>query len=646
MSKKLTLLTTSLLSGAILFAQKDTSKATQLDEIVVTANKIAQKQSTTGKVITVIGKEQIEKSTGKTVAQLLNEQAGITINGALNNAGSIQSLYVRGADAGRTSILIDGIPVNDPSQINNSFDLNLFSINDVERIEICKGAQSTLYGSDAIAGVINIITIKKDINTPFNVKATVSAGNKNTTRENLQVFGKEGKFTYTARFAKIKTDGFSSAYDSSGKKNFDKDPYDGTTTNGSVQYQINNKLSVKAFTQYSQYTTGIDSSSFVDRRNDNAFNKDWITGTGFTYKTQAVTITGNYQYSKLNRNYDDNASIPGATNYSLNNYNGITQYAELYTNITLIKCLHLLAGGDYRYSSMNNLYTSLSPIYGPYSGSFPDTSVNQISGYASLFYNSNHLNIELGGRYNKHSQYGNNYTYTFNPSYNFNKHYRIFGSIATGFKAPSLYQLFAPFGTGNANLKAEKSINYEIGVQQQQQAISNRLVFFYRNIDNGIDYNYINYSYYNYVSQVVRGIEYEVSIQPTKALTITGNYTYLSGQQTTQNRATNKDTVTYNYLLRRPKHNVNLVAGYQFTKALYINISGKYVSSRYDVGNYATPDILLSDYILLGAHAEYQAKESVKFFADAQNITNKQFFDVRGYNSIPFLFSAGVTFNL
>jgi len=152
-----------MLATVLAFSQQDTLHGKSLDPVIVTANKTEQKQSTTGKVITVISKEQIEKSTGKTVAQLLNEQAGITINGALNNAGTVQTVFMRGAGSGRTLILIDGIPTSDPSMINNEFDLNLFSLNDVERIEICKGAQSTLYGSDAIAGVINIITVKKDV---------------------------------------------------------------------------------------------------------------------------------------------------------------------------------------------------------------------------------------------------------------------------------------------------------------------------------------------------------------------------------------------------------------------------------------------------------------------------------------------------
>src|SRR4051812_28494214 len=147
MSMKKILTSIAVITTTATLAQ-DTSSRT-LEQVIVTANKFPQKQNTTGKVITVITKDQIEKSSGKTVAQLLNEQVGITINGAYNNAGSVQTVFMRGASSGRTLILLDGIPVNDPSMINNEFDLNLFSLSQVEQIEICRGAQSTLYGSDA-----------------------------------------------------------------------------------------------------------------------------------------------------------------------------------------------------------------------------------------------------------------------------------------------------------------------------------------------------------------------------------------------------------------------------------------------------------------------------------------------------------------
>src|SRR5687768_17548980 len=126
MSKKLQLITAGLFISICALAQTDTSSKS-LDPVILTANKLPQKQRTTGKVITLISKDEIEKSAGKSLAQLLNEQAGITINGALNNAGTNQSLYMRGASSGRTLILLDGIPIYDPSVISNEFDLNLIS---------------------------------------------------------------------------------------------------------------------------------------------------------------------------------------------------------------------------------------------------------------------------------------------------------------------------------------------------------------------------------------------------------------------------------------------------------------------------------------------------------------------------------------
>ena len=205
MKKKLVFVAAVLFSSYTQ-AQQDSSKT--LDEIIITANRFEQKQSQTGKVITVIGRDVLDKSAGRTVAQVLNQQAGIVINGALNNMGTVQTTFMRGANSGRTLILLDGMPVSDPSQINNEFDLNLFLINDVERIEICRGAQSTLYGSDAVAGIINIITQKQNVKKPFHVKATLSAGNMATYRGNVQLYGKANKLQYQLRSALLSSKGF------------------------------------------------------------------------------------------------------------------------------------------------------------------------------------------------------------------------------------------------------------------------------------------------------------------------------------------------------------------------------------------------------------------------------------------------------
>lgn len=638
MSKTFTLLST-LLIGSVAMAQ-DSIRTKLLDEVVVTANKTPQKQSQTGKVVTVITRQQIEKSAGKTVAQLLNEQAGVQINGALSNAGSTQTVFMRGAASGRTLILMDGIPVNDPSQITNDFDLNFFSINDVERIEICKGAQSTLYGSDAVAGVINIITTKANITGPVNVKATVSGGSFNTWKTNLQVYGKAGKLTYTTRYAHLVSNGFSAAYDSTGTKNFDNDGYNGTHANAALQYQFNSQLLLKAFTQYSAYTAGVDASAFTDKTFYNINNKNQTTGAGFVYKTDALSFTGNYQYSNQRRNYDDNASI-GAPIFSMNDYHAITHYAELYTSVKLGGGFTWLAGGDYRYAMMNNEYRSVSS-FGPYNSKFNDTSMNQASAYTSLHFNNDRFSAELGGRLTNHSRYGTHYTYTINPSYAFDEHFRIFGSIASGFKAPSLYQLYS--GSGNPDLKAELSVNYEAGLQHSYGKFSDRLVFFYRKTDNGIDYNSISFQYFNYVKQMTRGIEYEVNFQPVELLKLTANYTFITAQETTQSRVSFADTV-YNYSLRRPTHMLNITAGFRFSKNLFASVNGRYASDRYDVGAYKKPDVAMDSYFIMGAYAEYTFSDAFKAFFDWQNIGNRKFAEIRGYNGIPSLFNTGITFN-
>lgn len=624
---------------------EDSSKI--LNEVVVTATKFPVKQSQTGKVVTVIGKEQIEKSSGKTVAQILNEQAGITINGAYNAPGSVQTVFVRGASSGRTLILLDGIPVNDPSMINNEFDLNLFSINDVERIEICKGAQSTLYGSDAVAGVINIITVKSNVSKPFNIKATTGFGNKNTTRNNIQLYGKEGKFTYSTRFAKLKTNGFSAAHDSTSNNNFDNDGYDGNVISAAVQYQLIPSLLVKTFVHHSQYKADIDAGVFADEKDYTIKNSNLSSGVGVNFKKGIVNIIGNYQYGELSRRYNNDSLFvrPFGTKFESNKYGGRTQYAELFGNVVARKWLTIIAGADYRWSNMNQQYFSLSS-FGPYSSSFDDTSMHQTSFYSSFIFTAlnKKLNVEIGGRTNNHSRYGNNATYTFNPSYTIDKNWRLFGSIASGFKAPSIYQLFEEF-SGNENLEPEKSTNYELGVQQANEKISSRVVYFHRDIKNGIDYNYIDFNYFNFVKQIVDGLELELAVKPLKNLSISANYTFITGDEQTQSRKNTNDT-TYGYLLRRPKHNLNLNIGYQFTKDIYASITGKSVSSRYDVGGYQKEDALLKQYFLLSAYASYNYKENLKFFVDFQNIANKKFFDLRGYNAIPFLVNGGITFNL
>lgn len=163
-------------------AQQDSAS---LDEVVITANKYPNKTSLTGKVVTIITKEQLEKNGGKDLSQILMEQTGLYIGGANSNFGKDKSIYLLGAAIQYTLITIDGVPVYDASGIGSNFDLRNLSADQIERIEIVKGSQSTLYGSDALAGVINIIT-KKSFAKKIEANGLISYGSNNSFKANIE----------------------------------------------------------------------------------------------------------------------------------------------------------------------------------------------------------------------------------------------------------------------------------------------------------------------------------------------------------------------------------------------------------------------------------------------------------------------------
>jgi vitamin B12 transporter len=152
------LISSQLVAQQTEFQERDSTRT--LDNVVVIATKYPTKQSNTGKLVSVVTRQQIEQSAGKDLAQVLNEQTGMTVSGAFSNPGKDKSIFFRGANSNYTLLLLDGIPLNDPSGTGGAFDIRLIPLEQVERIEILKGSQSTLYGSNAIAGVINIISKK------------------------------------------------------------------------------------------------------------------------------------------------------------------------------------------------------------------------------------------------------------------------------------------------------------------------------------------------------------------------------------------------------------------------------------------------------------------------------------------------------
>ncbi len=644
MSKKIiTLSVCFIATTTLVFGQQKDSiqkikSATQLEDVIVTANKIEQKQNGTSKVITIISAAQIQQNAGRTIAQVLNEQAGLSLPGTLSNLGTVPSIYMRGAASGRTLILIDGAPVGDPSMISNEFDLNLVPLNQVERIEILKGAQSTLYGSDAIGGVINIITKSKGRSF---VSGALSYGSYGTKQGNLQFNSNINNLNYTIGFENQNSDGFSSAKDPSNTGNFDKDGYQNNSFFVKAKYKFDTLWNLQLSSRKTAYKSAIDYGGFKDDRDNEFKNATNINGLILQYKKAKTSFQIQYQYTTQDRTYLNDSVDKTYLIYENNQYAGKTHFADAFLSTPMHKNVQWIIGTDFRYGSYNQSYESISQ-WGPYSDTFKDTFQYQNALYTSVLINDNARKwlLELGARYNNHNRYGNNQTFTINPSYALNEEVRLIASISSGFKAPSLYQIGY-----NDQLKAETSFNTEFGVSFKKEKVFARAVYYNRNIKNGIDYNYVDYNYFNFIQQKVNGIELEIQHPINAKHEFSLNYTYMDGQETNQNRITTTDTITYNYLLKRPKHSLNIQWHYAMNKKLDATFSARYISKRFDVGGYAKPDVVLGYYTLINASLQYKWSKHITVFANGQNLLNDQFNEIYGYNAIGRIFQFGIRLN-
>lgn len=620
---------------------QDSTSFRQLDQVIVTANRLQQKQSSTGKMVTVISQETLQRNAGKNLSEIINYQAGVFINGAGNNLGTNPDVYLRGSGLGNTLILLDGVPMNDPSQINNTFDLNMISLGMVERVEILKGAQSTLWGSDAVAGVINIIT-KKATNNGQHLSSLLSYGSYQTFRGNIGLNGAIGKLSYRLGYDFTNGKGFSTAHDSTVKKDFDKDNFKQNNWQLALGYQFNNNWSLSTSHQFLKYTGSTDAGAFQDDK-DNVFdNRNTQHHIDLAYAGTKVQWHLTQSFLKAGRIYtDDSASIGGFTKYARGEYNGNTAITETFGNFNLSKKLVLVAGLQYMHQQTSQSYLSISS-FGPFETALGDSAkANNLSWYNSILLNDlAGFDLEAGFRINQHNIYGNNSTYTINPSYHINKQLKMFVNISSAYKIPSLYQLYSEYG--NKGLSPEKSTNYELGFAflDKKGKSSVRLAGFKRDIQDLIVFytNPINFAsqYINRDQQHDFGFELETHFKFSSKTDWVFNATYVDGE------GENKGVKTKN-LYRRPNLVLNTILTWQPTAKLTLMPSLRYIGTRlkgtYDAGPQKMPA-----YTTVDLYMGYALTKRTKWFVDLRNITNQEYFDVVGYNSKRFNLMAGLTF--
>ncbi len=599
-----------------------------LSEVTISAPKYPEKLARSGKVVSVISAEMIQANQGKSLGELLQQSVGISVVGARSAPGTNQEIYVRGANTGHVLLLMDGFPLNDPSHISSVMDWNLISLANIERIEILKGGQSTLYGSDAMAAVINLVTKKN----AKGLQVVLQAGGLGTHQEQISWSTMKGKNQFQIQAQNYGTDGFSSAKIAQGKAEADGFKQQSW---GLKWGRDMGKLGNLDFAYSSQlYQGNLDNGPFVDDRD-------------FTSKAVSHSFRVQYQLNKwtirafqdlIHREFrNDSTDIPANawSKYSLSTYAGLNQGIEAFVKIPVKENATLLIGSEFRRQKTEQNDFSIS-YYGPYSS--PELSEKQktqqiVGSYATFQQSWGEVGYEVGTRWNVQTTFGNYFTYNLNPYWAISKTAKVFGNYYTSFKTPSIYQLASPYG--NLNLQPEQGKTIELGVEKKMKSWKIRAVAFENQVNQGIVFQAMDTEpfgkYQNISQQHTRGVEFEINYQTAK-FQADFNYTYLKGEMT------DRDS-TYSSLIRRPSNAWNLYLQAKLTNKWSVGLANQYVGQRtdyfYDEATYSVQPNPMSAYLWTDISIHYRINSKWKLSALLKNALNQEIMEITGYSGQP-----------
>jgi vitamin B12 transporter len=628
--------------------EKDSTKVNQLQELVISDTKFAQSKEKSGKVITKISAQELQKKSGQSLATVLSSVAGVEINGNQSANGKNLGYYIRGGKNQQVLVLIDGNPVTDASGISFEYDLRLLPVDQVESIEVMKGAASTLYGTGAATAVINII-LKKSSKKPLQANAYVNIGSNNTStnskyngqdfNQGFSVNGTVKKVNYLASINSTESDGMSQIAALENQTN-ENDRFSRVNYMSKIGFKASEKLTLDFFGNYdvlkNDYDFSFDNTGFNDTDLNKSNTEQFRFGFSPKYKYNRGEFVINSSFTKLQRDYSEFNSWTSVLENSLYESRGIN--LDAFNKYKVTSDFFLVTGVNYQF------YDMLSET--PYANiTRESTKFNMIDPYLTGVYTSNFgLNINAGARLNVHSEYGNQVVYNINPSFSFGKDVpvKLLASYSTAYVTPSLYQLYSEFG--NTKLTPEKNATIEAGfeVGLLNKTLIFNAVAFHREQNNSFGFYFDNVTFDSYYINIeginkAKGVETELSYTLNSKFKLNANYTFTQVDK-------NLDRLI-------PKHKANASVDYFASERLFFNVNYQYLDGRKDVyfdGNtFGTASVKLGSYQLVNALVKYELiKNRLSIFGAATNILNEDFTENIGYSTRGRNFRLGLNISL
>ncbi len=578
------------------------------DDIVVTASGFEQPRSEAGQAIEIVGRDRLDQLQSATIADALQAVPGVSV-ATRGGLGGQTSAFIRGGSSAQTLVLIDGVRMNDLTSPNGAFDFGALMTGNIGRVEILRGPNSVIWGSQAIGGVVNVQSIAPV--DGFEGRLGAEYGGYDTKRLNANIAGTKGVFEGSVGGAFVTSDGISALAGGT-----ERDGYANATGNARLKVNISDSFTLDFRSYYNRAKVEYDSEFGVGA---NALpvsrNRQFVGYVGAQFDMLDGRLHNRIAYTRTDLRRIGTDPIV----FSFNNFTvrGAIDRVEYHTAFDLNDALTLVAGLEYE-----RTFASTS-----FEGAAPDIARNDVvSGFGQIIVRPvNGLTLTAGVRHDAYSDYGGQTTLGGNLAFTPNEGRTMFrATYAEGFRAPTLTEGQPPYG--NLQLKPETASNFDLGVEQQFLEGKAQLfaTYFNRRSNNLIAFSPVSFQSENIDKVTAKGLEIGLDLNPSSQLDIRASYTLVDAI----NR-TGGDTFGNRQALR-PQNSFSLTADWQTAFGLSLGSSLLVIGDSFDD---AANNVRLDGYAIWSLRASMPLTDALEVYARVENMLDAQYTVVSGYNS-------------
>lgn len=605
------LLVILVVSAVFPIGAQDTATSTldseaEEEPVVVSATRTEIPLERSPASVSVIGSREIEEKQIERAADALREVPGLSVV-QTGTAGQLTSVFTRGLRSEHTQVLLDGIPINQGLQ--GAFNFADLTIDDVERIEIVRGPQSTIYGPRALAGVIQIFT--KQGAGPPGVMLSTEAGSYGMFREWLESDGKLGNFDYSIGASRLDTE--------NARPN---NEYRNSAAIADVGWSPGEQLRIGSLFTYSLSDTGNPNTIFDPRPIDNFLTERWLIGPHLDWKTT------DWWEHKLIFSYDHERQLndPNEDGF-LGPTRALFERTQIdyQTDVRPTSWLTITSG--FFYTATNAGQERPLVLFGP---TFISDHPKQVAGFVQATLDIDNFVFIAGGRYTSSNQYGDIWTYRLAGSYKIDKtDTTLHASVATGFSPPSSQDILFRFNTDP--LRPEEDLGWDAGIEQRlwKNRVTIGATYFHNDLTNIIGFNGL-FETLNLGAAETQGIETELRATPVADLVFIASYTYLEAKNTSSADISQPEGAR---LPRRPRNEVYVSASYLWWKKLRTTAEAKFVNAREEL-NFGGPNFDIEDYDFVNFAAVYEINPHLSIFGRIDNLTDEHYAEVFGFPAL------------